>query len=204
MVFTFPMECFVARYALLTFYHSYCNPAIEIKDNSNGLDGDAVPGAGDVELSPYVATSSSSPPSSPKGVVDNVAVGASHRQPPAEDTPLEVSYKTHCLVTLALWSSAVFIAIVFSDLSIVLALTGALAASMLGYIMPASLYFKTYEAEFRQVVSSFNPNGESYEPMFQARINSISRFIFPFLMLVFGIISMLVGVGSVIYEMATM
>jgi len=179
-----------------------------------------------------------------------------------EDQELPVHPAVHIGVTLLLWTSSVAIAILFGDLTVVLALTGSLAGSMLGYIIPAAIYFKTYEQEWsiawRVLVmgkgtgvytsvgkgissgsmadtnnndskhmntntndndtgndtdtdtittellgDSGNGNGSS-EMSISDRIHcffsecSGGKFILPVFMMIFGIIAMVIGVGTVI------
>ena len=80
---------------------------------------------------------------------------------------------------------------------------GSLAASMLGYIMPACIYFKSYETELRKALKKFDKNSDEYEALFQTKYESLKNFIFPFLMLCFGLIAMVTGVGSVFYDIGT-
>ena len=94
------------------------------------------------------------------------------------------------------------IAISTENLKVVLALTGALAASMLGYIIPAALYMKTYEAELLSVLQKFDRESTSYEALPYQRVMSGSKFMLPLFMFVFGFIAMLTGVGTVFYEMS--
>ena len=74
--------------------------------------------------------------------------------------PLEIYVTRHCVfsllaiphdrasstqhvgVTLALFASSVAVAVSTDDLGVVLALTGGFSASVIGFIMPAALYFK--------------------------------------------------------------
>lgn len=51
-------------------------------------------------------------------------------------------------VVLFLWSVVVLIAVLFTDVGFILALTGAVGASLLGYILPALIYFRCYEEDF--------------------------------------------------------
>lgn len=69
----------------------------------------------------------------------------------------------HIAVTFLLWAIPVALAICFPNLEVVLGLTGALAASILGYVLPAVLYIKTYEIEFTEACSvAFNYNFSSH------------------------------------------
>jgi len=161
MVFTFPMECFVARHALVSVWQSIQTP----------------------------------PPSSPADLLTITPTSS------AEDTTgQQMSTMTHVSVTLGLWSTTVAIAISFGDLRIVLAITGALAASMLGYILPALLYFKTYEVDFKKARLAFSPTSEYYQPRLQNRLRGIQKFLFPGFCLVFGAVALVIGVATVISE----
>ena len=47
----------------------------------------------------------------------------------------------------------VLIAVVFKDVGFILALTGAVGASFLGYILPSIIYFRCYEDDFNIICS---------------------------------------------------
>jgi len=174
MVFTFPMECFVARHAVFSAYHKYRY----YKSPDHGLgdyECDTVDTAGDEHvISP-------------------------HPDPNHEPPKL----LPHVLVTLLLWGSAVFIAVIFPDLRIVLALTGALAASMLGYILPSMTYIKTFQAEWTTMISALTPTSHCYKPVLTERIRATEQFMLPVCLLVFGLLAMFIGVGTVFYDIAT-
>jgi hypothetical protein len=57
-------------------------------------------------------------------------------------------------LTLILWGSTLFIALVIEDVGVVISLTGAFAASCLGYILPALIYFQTYKSELRAAINA--------------------------------------------------
>lgn len=96
MVFTYPMECFVCRHALVSVIRSYQEKDI---------------GTGDHEPS-------SSSVNNPENGDGQQAPSQDHQEEEAVDTV------THVALTLGLWGSTVIIALVFNDLRIVLALTG--------------------------------------------------------------------------------
>jgi sodium-coupled neutral amino acid transporter 11 len=172
MVFTFPMECFVARHAVFSAYHKYKynkqQKLLHLHEEDSGDDT-----------------------IDPAGVVHIPHPDPNHE--PVQALP-------HVLVTLVLWGIAVFIAIAFGDLRIVLALTGALAASMLGYILPAVVYIKTYETEWLVMLNSIMPSSNSYKPLFKDRIVATHQFLLPVALFVFGVMAMVIGVATVIYD----
>ena len=52
----------------------------------------------------------------------------------------------------------------FNDLGLVLSLTGAVAASVLGYILPGLIYIKTYDEEFQGAWSAcFQEGSREFE-----------------------------------------
>ena len=173
MVFTFPMECFVARHALFSAIHKYRY----YKSPDHGQNDYA---------SDYV-------------VMDSGDVTIPHPDPNHE--PPQVL--PHVLVTLGLWGSAVFISIIFGDLRVVLALTGALAASMLGYILPSLTYIKTFHTEWDTMLNALNPNSHEYKPVLIDRIRATEQFVMPMCLFAFGIAAMFVGVGTVLFDIGT-
>jgi solute carrier family 38 (sodium-coupled neutral amino acid transporter), member 11 len=106
----------------------------------------------------------------------------------------------HVSITLLLWGSTVLIALVFSELSIVLALTGAVAASALGYIIPSLVYLQTYRHEVNKVLLSWQPASEYFQPSLWRRVQGMRRFFLPAFLFVFGVMTLFIGVGTVIYE----
>lgn len=84
--------------------------------------------------------------------------------------------------------------------SFVDSLQGAVAASALGYIIPGLVYLQTYRRELNKAQLAFDISSEYYEPTPLKRFNKLKRFLFPIFLLLFGIMSLFIGVGSVIYE----
>jgi hypothetical protein len=115
---------------------------------------------------------------------------------------VSLSLPQHLGFTLGLWGSSLLLSLVVSDLHLVLALTGAVAASLLAYILPALIYLKTYEAHWVKARAGFDPTSNHYQPHVVRRVRKLRRFVFPFCLLLFGILSLVVGVGTVIYEVA--
>ncbi len=70
------------------------------------------------------------------------------------DDPARVEWLA---VTLLLWGSAMGIALVFRDLGVVSGLTGAVAASMIGYMLPSALFTATHRAELRGALARAFP-----------------------------------------------
>ena len=73
---------------------------------------------------------------------------------------------------------------------------------MLGYILPSVIYFKTYQYDLNKALLSFQVNSEYYQPKFMLRLKNISKFILPSFLFVFGIMTLFIGVGTVILEYA--
>ena len=74
---------------------------------------------------------------------------------------------------------------------------------MIGYIIPAAAYIKTYETEFKQMINKLDSSSNAYEPIFTDRVSSIGKFGFPLFMLLFGFVAMLAGLGSVFYDIGS-
>jgi type III secretory pathway component EscV len=108
MVFTFPMECFVCRHALVSVMHSLsaepassATPAIDTtRAQKSAVSVDALEDA------------------------DNTDTNDTDDDGDILGKIGEVSPVIHVALTLTLWGSTVVIAVVFDDLRIVLALTG--------------------------------------------------------------------------------
>ena len=61
-------------------------------------------------------------------------------------------------VTLGLYLGALFIALVFQDLGIVLELTGAVSGSFLAYILPSSMYLCVHSKELLSILQQIGSN----------------------------------------------
>lgn len=73
---------------------------------------------------------------------------------------------------------------------------------MLGYILPALIFFKTFELEFRKVRLAFDSSSEYYQPRLDKRLSMCKRFLTPAFLLVFGGLALLVGVSTVLYDVS--
>jgi len=102
--------------------------------------------------------------------------------------------RQHVAVTLCLWSSTTLLAIVFDDLGLVLSLTGAVAASCLGYILPGLLYIMTYKADFDSAWNSaFNKESPHFKATFGEKVWCFQRFFIALLLVVFGSLAAVLG-----------
>ena len=123
-------------------------------------------------------------------------------------------------ITLVLFATSTIIALVCSDLGVVLALVGAVAASMLGYVLPACFFLAAHEDDIRswhRIVFSSNYDGSieiNKEGGFSDdAASSLSphscpssllrtlRFVWPYSlplgMILFGLLALVLGVASV-------
>lgn len=118
MVFTFPMECFVCRHALVSVMHSLTMPPPSSTSTTPAVTTSSTlqlpeplksVGTGDVSL---------------ESACDDIDGTTEEDDGDIMGKIGEVSTPIHVGLTLALWGSTVVIAVVFTDLRIVLALTG--------------------------------------------------------------------------------
>ncbi len=93
------------------------------------------------------------------------------------------------LLTILLWGSSLAFAISFNDFGIVLALTGSVAASNLGYVLPAVIFIKCHIAEFNMLVASLRK--------YQLDVEKLKIFFLPFFMIFFGFLSLIAGLATV-------
>jgi hypothetical protein len=110
----------------------------------------------------------------------------------AHPTP---SLAEHVSITLLIWTLTVLIAIFSSDLSVVLALTGAVAASALGYVIPGLLYIQTFKADFDLAAATWSSNQEP-----QLAYERMRKFVMPIVMMVFGVLCMFIGCLTVFID----
>eukprot|EP01038_Epipyxis_sp_PR26KG_P012340 gene12340-16551_t len=123
------------------------------------------------------------------------------------------SYKEFIIITILLWGSTLVIAIIAKQLGIVSAVTGCLAATVLGYILPANIYLKTYKNEVTDAIailfafkaneynntSNNNISQESYGRII-SRLCAIKLMYIPVIMIIFGLVSMFVGLVTIFIE----
>lgn len=102
--------------------------------------------------------------------------------------------RQHVSVTLCLWSSTTLLAIVFDDLGLVLSLTGAVAASCLGYILPGLLYIMTYKVDFDSAWSfAFDKESPHSNASFAEKVWCFHSFYVAFTLIGFGSIAAILG-----------
>jgi len=107
--------------------------------------------------------------------------------------------RQHVAVTLCLWSSTTLLALVFDDLGLVLSLTGAVAASCLGYILPGLLYIMTYKVDFDSAWSSaFDKESPHFKSTLGEKVWCFQRFYKALLLIVFGSLAAVLGCITVI------
>ncbi len=106
-------------------------------------------------------------------------------------------YRVHAAVTVSLWLTSITLAILFDDLGVVLALTGAVAASCLGYILPALLYLKSYETELNAAREVLIKDSSAYRSNWREQIAAFRQFYVPFFMIFFGGLAGILGVATV-------
>ena len=152
MVFTYPMECFVARHAMISLIYNYYEPknadrvvehntqngvgngtGVELEAFGANKSGNPVPGLG---LGPrsvpgqstpnqYDDTGSGSAPGLP---MDMRPSSMNEKYIENDGEVHHITLLQHVAVTLLLWGSSLGIAIASNNLRIVLALTGMLYA----------------------------------------------------------------------------
>jgi amino acid permease len=105
--------------------------------------------------------------------------------------------RVHVAVTLLLWVVTVMLALSFDDLGVVLALTGAVAASCLGYILPALIYIKSYWQEMQAALGAVDKSSSAYEPSLTGQLMAFRQFWMPFFMIMFGALACLLGIATV-------
>eukprot|EP00514_Thraustochytrium_sp_LLF1b_P010596 CAMPEP_0184549042 /NCGR_PEP_ID=MMETSP0199_2-20130426/6564_1 /TAXON_ID=1112570 /ORGANISM="Thraustochytrium sp., Strain LLF1b" /LENGTH=516 /DNA_ID=CAMNT_0026943727 /DNA_START=176 /DNA_END=1726 /DNA_ORIENTATION=- len=102
----------------------------------------------------------------------------------------------HYGLTFGLWGSSLIVGLTFRDLGLILELTGALGASMLGYILPPMCYVKVNSlqglfdksrAVWRADDVEYNNKSLSY------KIHATKEFVLPVFMWCFGMVAMFIG-----------
>ncbi|GBG27033.1 Amino acid transporter, putative [Hondaea fermentalgiana] len=145
MVFTFPMENFVARHSLFAIYHGF-SPTLK----------------------------------------------GSRR----------MSSAWHFGLTLGLWGVATIIGVAVTDLGIIIELTGALSASMLGFILPAMCHFKVHSLRitWNKSIKAWDKDHPFYRTTLSGRLAALRDFWVPLFMLVVGIVAMIAGTYTAVRD----
>ena len=183
MTFVYPMECYVSR-------HCICSLIDKLMDREAG------------NMSTFSILSQGAPNSSSSA--NSMSSNSSSTEPLATfHKRSEDNLLVRSSISIILWASSLLIAIVCGDLGSVLALTGALAASMLGFVIPGILYIKTHESEFMPVCSGDDIDDHSFQtyPTFWQKfktIVSVKNYHAPIFMIIFGFSVLLLGCLTVI------
>eukprot|EP01041_Mallomonas_annulata_P008012 gene8012-16410_t len=206
MLFTYPMESFVARHCLMNILQrlaNRCPPDDETNTSPTPVETD---GEGNLNINMNI----------------NLNISLEIQSLPRYVRCIQWFMKIdstkriqRVVITLLLWSSSVGIAIMFGDLGAVLSLTGAVAASVLGYILPACIYFKSNESELAVVLIAIKSrflNGQEEAsfncitgPIFYIcnTIYKLRKFHLAGFMFIFGILALVVGVLSVVIDISS-
>jgi amino acid permease len=212
MILTYPMECFVARHCLLSIINKYYAST----NQSNSLyEGSFLRRVVDILSSSSKSLSYTSKKLASEDLNEDnnysnnssIVMNSLHskndniteeKDDNGADSNYEITFSildstpARICVTVFLWGSTLLVSIIANDLSIVLALTGCLAASFLGYIIPGLVYIKTYENDFHHMINSImNNNAISFI--------SIMKFGLPIFMIIFGLLSLVIGVTTVLF-----
>ena len=214
MILTFPMECFVARHCLLSILNKYYsnrnilsestvfkriidvlsasssssssvsyNSKIASDDNNDNNDNNEDSSRSSIVMNTLHSNDNNNMDEQDSNNVDTFSDANNQNKLNILD-----STRARITVTTFLWASTLLISILSTDLSIVLALTGCLAASFLGYIIPGLVYIKTYDNDFHNMINS---NTITY--------NSFNKFGLPIFMIIFGLLSLIIGVTTVLF-----
>ena len=133
MVFTFPMESFVLRKAVFELF--FADGGADAKARQSML---LTASALSLEDGMDAADGASGAASGGKDALAGAPVAAD-----GEYIPNRIFYP----LTVALWLVATAVGMATSDLGAVLSVTGAIGGSLLAFIMPAALYWRTFADE---------------------------------------------------------
>ena len=205
VILTYPQDCFVARYCILSIVrrhlahpipHPYTdssisNAGVTSSALNNPLHGDAVSSLNeDAVAQPYQGEFSLIP--------SHDSAGDAQLLPAAEsDDHDQLSPAWHLGVTLALWALTVVVAVLCKDLGVVNTLNGALAGSFIGFILPSAFYLKSHELEIRDSLANILSNNNSILEIVKAIILQQTTALFCVYAILAGLICSVVGLLSV-------
>jgi amino acid permease len=214
MLFTYPMECFVTRHCISSIFNKLWlnyqhrtqlltttesssddyEKTIELSgptasSTNRNWNKNYVSVKADANMSPlHTLSDSSSSDSNIQDVYeDNLSFILNRycfRYPPVTYDDI-----SRIALTLLLWGSSLALAISFNDFGIVLALTGCIAASMLGYVLPAVIFIRCHITEFNTLLVKLRN--------YQLDAELLSKFFLPLFMIFFGFLSLIAGLATV-------
>jgi hypothetical protein len=197
MMLTNPLESFMARHCAISMYSYYATSQktakkVVNKSSSTNHEGDAK-GAMDtsrVALYRNIPNSSSDAPPPAPEAQDPIKDEEGHQTIEVECANNEIF---RIFVTLVLWTFSTILALIFTDLAVVLSFVGCVTASMIGYIIPSFLFFVSYKEESLVLLQhiktlNFDFSGLTFRPYI---------FVIPTILFFFGFAVMIIGVTSV-------
>jgi len=125
-----------------------------------------------------------------------------------------ITSRRHYGLTLLLWGSSLVVGLVVKDLGVVLELTGAFSASMLGYILPAVVHFRLnpFGREWGAALAVWarswrgeadSEDGDAGSPpslgeRWRRSYAAAGRVVPPTCLLIFGLLAMVLGTTSAV------
>eukprot|EP00605_Chrysophyceae_sp_TOSAG23-4_P002638 GSChrysophyteH1.ASY1.ANO1.2914.1 assembled CDS len=183
MIFVYPMEMFVSR-------HCLCSLMNDIDEKART--------SGEVETGTEL-TSSRHNLISKSGDSTASETSSDDDDDGITETPGDFvrsrENRQHVTVTMIVWFTSTVLAIIFDDLGVVLALTGAVAASCLGYILPGIIYMVSYQDSFQDAWLK----AKTSETFWDMTI-AMKQFHTPLFMVMFGALVAVFGCITVFTE----
>jgi hypothetical protein len=191
---TYPQDCFVARHCIIQVLRRLKVETLpEIPIQSADADD-----ADDVETEVLFVTNPIhriQTPGNNRRELNETAIV--HLPPENNDADESISPINHVGITVALWLLTVIVAIFSSDLGIVNTLNGALAGSMLGFILPAAFYLKSHEEDIKASYVQIVSNDPSTWGVLRGVLKNLSTACFCCGCIVAGISFSVIGLLSV-------
>jgi len=107
----------------------------------------------------------------------------------------QMPIKWHIGITIGLWFLSLIVGLTVTDLGIILELTGAFSASMLGFILPAMCWFKVFS--FMKLWNTsrkcWNPTHPLYRSTIAGKLAAARDFYLPLMIWIFGVIALVAG-----------
>lgn len=108
---------------------------------------------------------------------------------------IPVTNTKHYVITLLLWGGCFIVGLTVTNLGVVLEITGATSASILGYILPGLCFFSLHpwKQEWAAVRAAWSSSSPEYVKSRSRRMRMAWRVIEQALMIVFGVLAFVVG-----------
>lgn len=191
VILTYPQDCYVARHCALSIFRRLSSHRARVSEET------LIPVAqfNPLHEQPFGVSMVQSAPAAALPWTDESSVVAFAS--PSEEDRSDASSAPHVVATLALWTTTLVVAVTVTDLGIVNALNGALAGSLLGFVLPAAMHLRSHQEDARATLRSITQTSKSIPEYLYLVATLLSTQLFCVFCIAAGLLCCVVGVLSV-------